>query len=82
MIAIILKQVVLPAAWGVASGLLCDKSPWNSPRFLAVAAATLWAAIAAECATCLIAWAPCFVIGSRLRVVGLTGGIATGKSSV
>ena len=75
-------HVLLPASWGIASGILCDRSAWNSPRFLAVAAATVWAARSSESATSLVAWAPCFVLGSRLRIVGLTGGIATGKSSV
>jgi hypothetical protein len=68
------------AMWGIVAGVLCDKASWRSLRFLATAAGTLGFLRGSLIPSLLCT--STFIVGSRLRVVGLTGSIAVGKSSV
>jgi len=73
------------SVWGLSLGIFCDKSSTLSLKFLASCAATVSAILVGTqppASFLAMICMPFFFIGSRIRVVGLTGGIASGKSSV
>lgn len=72
-------SVLAWATWGAVLGVVCDNSQWNGWKVMCSAAATCAAAagpagrvltLPGSLAVCV----PMFFVGSRVRVVGLTGG--------
>mmetsp|Transcript_79481 Transcript_79481/g.128754 ORF Transcript_79481/g.128754 Transcript_79481/m.128754 type:complete len:286 (+) Transcript_79481:148-1005(+) len=80
-----LASAIAWATWGAVCGLVCDRSNWNSGRLVSCSAVSALAAVgtpgrALSSPVSLAICFPMFLLCSRFRVIGLTGGIASGKS--
>ena len=71
------------SAWGFVVGIVTDDCGWTSGRMLGCTAASCLAvARAPPHVACVCVGLSAFAVSSRVRVVGLTGGVASGKSEV
>ena len=71
------------SAWGLVVGIVTDDCGWTSGRMLGCTAASCLAVARAHPhVACVCVGLSAFAVSSRVRVVGLTGGVASGKSEV